>query len=409
MRYELLYIDDPRSIVVNRLLTSGSNVRRNLLGQYGATPLPQLRSDEIDELESMSTKLEKLNCRPTFPLEDVYGAALYLRVVGFKDQGDGKHYGYRGQRDSRWHLVPTILRHLPDHPGSIKKTLEDRLRTLAVFCEAMKQLLGKGATTKLEKIAIAQHYGIPSPLVDLTWSPWIALYFASRKGEANDVGVVQCFSIGELSRITAGGANRLGRLRLVEMDFVPRIKAQKGFFLELPHEEITQQFIPVEVTFLQRPNLVFVDEGLGVIEAKLLPSETDDPVFAFFDRNVPESYPSLSPPTPLLAEDYVDILRSQKDYSQMFKVSDPIFDDKVNLLCRFHHHLQSYPKLRRDERSFTRLLSALATLWTSQMEPGAKGFCDVETLVREYANHAYFNEESKKTIFQAWNYVNGKN
>jgi hypothetical protein len=54
---------------------------------------------------------------------------------------------------------------------------------------------------ELTCMSIAQHYGVKSPLVDLTWSPWVALFFASDNAQTGDVGIVQCFSVHVLRQV----------------------------------------------------------------------------------------------------------------------------------------------------------------------------------------------------------------
>jgi hypothetical protein len=148
---------------------------------------------------------------------------------------------------------------------------------LALFCEAMRMFLSGAdlASDEVTCIAIAQHYGVPSPLCDLTWSPWVALFFASHGGQEGDVGIVQQFSISALRELFGGQAG-FGLLQIIEADFVPRIRAQSGFFLEFPGHRLDKQLLPVSVRFRQIAGLVFEDQHLGIGEKLIYPPSTKD-------------------------------------------------------------------------------------------------------------------------------------
>lgn len=90
-------------------------------------------------------------------------------------------YVFRGQSDSSWPLTSSLERILDpvwgDHGFNFKK-FEDY---------TLKQFSGKfhlyadyaiNPGSKLEQLALMQHYGAPTRLVDFTQSPYLALYFA---------------------------------------------------------------------------------------------------------------------------------------------------------------------------------------------------------------------------------------
>ena len=75
----------------------------------------------------------------------------------------------------------------------------------------------------LAQEAIAQHYGVATPLLDLTRNPEVAIFFAQEG--ASDEAVIYCFPRAEIQ----GVAN----LTLVEIDVANlwRLEAQEGIFL----------------------------------------------------------------------------------------------------------------------------------------------------------------------------------
>jgi hypothetical protein len=79
-------------------------------------------------------------------------------------------------------------------------------------------------------IAVAQHYskeaGTPTHLIDVTWDPLIALFFASDGARAADVGVVDHIVVPEWRKLVASEAGNPGALRVIEVPRVKRIERQ---------------------------------------------------------------------------------------------------------------------------------------------------------------------------------------
>ena len=45
------------------------------------------------------------------------------------------------------------------------------------------------------RLEFARHYGVPSPLIDFSYSPYVALFFAFKsltRNSANDIMVLRC-------------------------------------------------------------------------------------------------------------------------------------------------------------------------------------------------------------------------
>lgn len=117
----------------------------------------------------------------------------YLEKV-FSNKGEEFHHEvadlktmYRGQGSIEWGLLPAVFR-----------TRDDFLNE-HFYIREYERLLPKECTGKdsIEILIDAQHYGIPTRLLDVTSNPLVALYFACLEPEAKDVdpdGVVFQFA-----------------------------------------------------------------------------------------------------------------------------------------------------------------------------------------------------------------------
>ncbi|MGJ8671005.1 MAG: FRG domain-containing protein [Oceanococcus sp.] len=98
-------------------------------------------------------------------------------------------YVFRGQRDSSWQLESTLSRLVRSakstaHPTSIE------IRQILQFRMAIRGLRGPNPA-KLnddEVFCLGQHYGLATPLLDWTHSPYIAAYFAFESAVSSGTG-----------------------------------------------------------------------------------------------------------------------------------------------------------------------------------------------------------------------------
>ena len=396
--YERLWQGDPRSALIFPLVRGAVNGRAVAVAQWrNNARLPQPTEAEVDELSHLGDQLQEINRMP-HPLPDVYAAACYLKdsPYGSMDNSADRTYGFRGTRNASWPLIPTIQRPSPGEHAPTPEALEDRYRLLALFCEAMRQLLRKDDVDPPETtcIAIAQHYEIASPLVDLTWSPWVALFFASHKGELGHVGIVQCFSISTLKELFGKGDAGFGTLQVIEAGFVPRIRAQKGFFMEFPALNLDKHIIPWDVRFNQIPGVLFEEKHLDITESLVYPSAADDRFAPFADPKLTR-FTEVLAPRPTTVEEYVNHLREWRP--ERYQGNNPVFEERVRRLAAFHTRLQSIPEIRDYERSISRLHCAYGTLLLSADE-GL--MCEMSELVECYVNVA--SDRSTSLISKLW-------
>ena len=87
----------------------------------------------------------------------------------------GRNYIFRGVKKTSYKLVPSVGRCQP-HPGKTHFLMEKRL--LQLFKESSATMISAVPCNDFEWLALAQHHGLPTRLLDWTYNPLVALFFA---------------------------------------------------------------------------------------------------------------------------------------------------------------------------------------------------------------------------------------
>ena len=236
--------------------------------------IEQLR-DAFDDLGNDGVNLDT-------PAASVYQTAIQIMQRSLEhalDREGERRWFYRGQRSSRWPVSPSMFRRL----ANSNKAVEEYRARLERVRNAVHSLREVGlGQSEFEALAIVQHYstnlGVTTWLLDVTSSPYVALFFASDGGQEGDIGSIDYIERTAWLRFSNEGQNLVGTIRYVSPAGIPRIENQAAFFLEAIHPELYRQLSVRALYFRQQPGVVFEDVSLDppVSRHRIYPEQ--DPV-----------------------------------------------------------------------------------------------------------------------------------
>lgn len=107
------------------------------------------------------------------------------------------NYVYRGQKDPEWSLEPALHRLLKQKGVTQKdydKVKEKHLDTFIKSIRGRTHIYERISDDASELWALGQHFGLKTPFLDFTLSPYVAAYFALNQESKNDHCVVYAVS-----------------------------------------------------------------------------------------------------------------------------------------------------------------------------------------------------------------------
>jgi len=97
-----------------------------------------------------------------------------------------RSWAFRGQGDARWPLYSSISRYLLEHRVDPGAWAEQEERILRIFRRKAHLYLAHvpAEADAFQWLALMQHHGAPTRLLDFTWSPFVAAFFALERATA---------------------------------------------------------------------------------------------------------------------------------------------------------------------------------------------------------------------------------
>lgn len=153
---------------------------------------------------------------------------------------EGFEYGclFRGVPKATYGLVPRVGRQLPvyESMGATREDLlESERQAFDIFCEEGASLFPSYVGSAIDRLVVAQHHGLPTRLLDWTFNPLVALFFATN-AQSTEAGAVYALkrSRTSLTWLTEEESRApfdcTGVHGYLPKHVSPRVTAQRGLF-----------------------------------------------------------------------------------------------------------------------------------------------------------------------------------
>jgi hypothetical protein len=96
-----------------------------------------------------------------------------------------RNWCFRGQASAEWPLSTSLSRHIEVAKVSERVWMLQESRIRRIFRRKSHLFLTDLPQDELEWLALMQHHGSPTRLLDFTWSPYVAAFFALERATAD--------------------------------------------------------------------------------------------------------------------------------------------------------------------------------------------------------------------------------
>jgi FRG domain-containing protein len=107
----------------------------------------------------------------------------WLEFLGTITDTPYSHWAFRGERFAKWPLYSALARYLKTFKVDPRAWPEQEERILRIFKRKAHHYDSKppDLDDDFQWLALMQHHGAPTRLLDFTWSPYVAAFFALEK------------------------------------------------------------------------------------------------------------------------------------------------------------------------------------------------------------------------------------
>lgn len=154
----------------------------------------------------------------------------WLSFLEFAERHGSAHWLFRGVADARTHLlVPKIGRFPKRYNPAVERLL------FANFKRRANQFLPVVGLTDWDLLALAQHHGLPTRLLDWTKNPLVAAYFATTSSPTNTAARIYAYQASDVAECEISNPFDLTEVvAFFPAAVAPRIISQRGVFTVHP-------------------------------------------------------------------------------------------------------------------------------------------------------------------------------
>ncbi len=179
---------------------------------------------------------------------DSASLADLLRII--EDEPAGSRHLFRGQGNSAWKLLPGLYRreNIPVGGGTLEANFDtyENMCIEMFFNEGLPYLPSLARTYSNDRV-LAQHFGVPTRLLDWTSDPFVAVYFAvERWWEETDAAIFMLLPDAQYKPEEVRNVGPHQAIMLTPPAIDRRIPAQKSAFTFHPYGPPDAPFVPLD-------------------------------------------------------------------------------------------------------------------------------------------------------------------
>lgn len=214
------------------------------------TDLDTVRDSDMMTMQPRWTSGEVSDGSVSFRLASWSQIFDFLETVVFTQPGRNRRYVWRGQRRDDWSLSSSLDRLLEalgllgGNPEAVEGASREHLRAFQLAARGRRGSNPQVMSAESDWWALGQHYGLATPLLDWTRSPFAAAYFAFEEASAGTdfrvvYGLDQVAVLQKSAELADGPSLERGRPPVVEFfdpmsDENQRVVSQGGLFTRAP-------------------------------------------------------------------------------------------------------------------------------------------------------------------------------
>ncbi|HTM49076.1 MAG TPA: FRG domain-containing protein [Bryobacteraceae bacterium] len=124
--------------------------------------------------------------RPRYPVVRVNSWEEFLKQI---TKAPYSNWAFRGERDERWPLYSSLSRYLQSFHVDPGAWQEQEGRIVRIFKRKAHVFLDNPPEPDddFQWLALMQHHGAPTRLLDFSWSPYVAAFFAMERAIEDSV------------------------------------------------------------------------------------------------------------------------------------------------------------------------------------------------------------------------------